>query len=191
MRKFVMIAGAAALLGGCGDDAPVKNEPAMATSLRPGQYQADWKVTSLRIVDKNPTAATNLKQDATGTTTACVGADNAIDPALFAEDGDSCTIGNPYVRNGRMQMDLTCSREGADGRGHSVLSRASGGSSPNRSSSGCVATERAFASVSAVAMRVRARGSSMRRSHLTRIPAAFFEGSFWRRRPGSRPPGAP
>ena len=116
MRKFVMIAGAAALLGGCGDDAPVKNEPAMATSLRPGQYQADWKVTSLRIVDKNPTAATNLKQDATGTTTACVSADNAIDPALFAEDGDICTIGNPYVRNGRMQMDLTCSREGADGQ---------------------------------------------------------------------------
>ena len=52
----------------------------------------------------------------TGTTTACVAADNAIDPALFAEDGDSCTIGNPYVRNGRLQMDLTCSREGADGQ---------------------------------------------------------------------------
>ena len=116
MRNLVIVAGAAMLLASCGDDAPVKNEPETATSIEPGQYQADWKVTSLRIVDKNPTAATNLKQDATGTTTACVAADNAIDPALFAEDGDSCTIGNPYVRNGRMQMDLTCSRKGVDGQ---------------------------------------------------------------------------
>ena len=46
MRKLVMIAGAAALLAGCGDDAPVKNESEAAASLQPGQYQADWKVAS-------------------------------------------------------------------------------------------------------------------------------------------------
>ena len=117
MRRFVIVAGAAALLGGCGDDAPVKNETeTAAVSLEPGQYQADWKVASLRIVDKNDTAATNLKQDATGTTTACVASDGTIDPALFAEDGDTCTVGNSYVRNGRLQMDLTCTREGASGQ---------------------------------------------------------------------------
>ena len=116
MRRLIMIAGTAALIAGCGDDAPVKNEPETAASLEPGQYQADWKVASLRIVDKNPTAATNLKPDATGTTTACVGAGGAVDPALFAEDGDNCTIGNPYIRNGRLQMDLTCSRKGQEGQ---------------------------------------------------------------------------
>ena len=114
MRKLVIAAGAAALLAGCGEEAPVKNEPEAATSLEPGQYQADWKVASLRIVDKNKTAATNLKQDATGTTTACV--TDTIDPALFAEDGDTCTVGNPYLRNGRMQMDLTCTRKGQEGQ---------------------------------------------------------------------------
>ena len=44
-----------------------------------------------------------------------------IDPALFAEDGDTCTVGNPYLRNGRMQMDLTCTRKGQVGQvRHSV-----------------------------------------------------------------------
>lgn len=115
MRKLLIAAGAAALLSGCGEEAtPVKNETEAATSLEPGQYQAQWKVASLRIVDKNKTAATNLKQDATGTTTACV--TDKIDPALFAEDGDTCTIGNPYLRNGRMQMDLTCTRKGQSGQ---------------------------------------------------------------------------
>ena len=91
----------------------MKNEPEAATALKPGQYQADWKVASLRSVDKT-TPATNLKQGATGRTTACV--TDQIDPALFAEDGDSCTIANPYVRNGRLQMDLTCTRKGQDGQ---------------------------------------------------------------------------
>jgi hypothetical protein len=116
MRNLFIAAGAAALLAGCGEEAPVANEPEVAASLEPGQYQADWKVASLRIVDKNKTAATNLNQDATGTTTACIAKDNAIDPALFAEDGDTCSIGNPYVRNGRLQMDMTCTRKGQEGQ---------------------------------------------------------------------------
>src|SRR5690349_24432749 len=100
MRRLMIVAGAAAFLAGCGDGAdPVKNEPEAASSLKPGQYEAQWKVASLRSVDKT-TPATNLKQDATGTTTACV--TSQIDPALFAEDGDSCTMADPYVRNGRM-----------------------------------------------------------------------------------------
>jgi hypothetical protein len=114
MRKLVIAAGAAALLAGCGDGAaPVKNEPEAAASIQPGQYQAQWKVASLRSVDKT-TPATNLKPDATGTTTACV--TDQIDPALFAEDGDSCTIGNPYISGGRLQMDLTCTRKGQSGQ---------------------------------------------------------------------------
>ena len=110
-----MIAAAAAVLvAGCSEEAPVKQEEAAATKLTGGQYEASWKVTQVRSVDKS-TPATNLKQDATGTTTACIGADGTIDPALFAEDGDSCTMSNAYVRNGRMSMDLTCKRKGQSG----------------------------------------------------------------------------
>ena len=111
--RIVMIAVAGVLVAGCSGEAPVQNEEETAAALTPGQYQADWKVTALRSVDKT-TPATNLKADATGTSTACVTADT-IDPALFAEDGDTCTITNPYLRNGRIGMDMSCTRKGVQG----------------------------------------------------------------------------
>ena len=42
-------------------------------------------------------------------------ADGTIDPALFAEDGDTCTGKNPYVRNGRIGLDISCTRKGTGG----------------------------------------------------------------------------
>ncbi|NUS99476.1 MAG: DUF3617 family protein [Sphingomonas sp.] len=110
----MIAAAAAALLSGCSDDAPVKQEETTASKLTAGQYQASWKVNQVRSVDKT-TPATKLKQDAAGTSTACIAADGTIDPALFAEDGDSCKTDNAYVRNGRMSMDLTCRRKGQGG----------------------------------------------------------------------------
>jgi hypothetical protein len=116
MRKLMIAASAAVLASGCSDGAPQQNNAAAEapSTLAPGQYQASWTVTQLRSVDKT-TPATNLKEKATGTSTACVGADGAIDPKLFAEDGDECKIGNSYMRNGRISMDVTCTRKGAPG----------------------------------------------------------------------------
>ena len=114
MLRIVIAASAAILVSACSEEAPVKQEEAAATALSAGQYEASWKVASLRSIDKS-TPLTNLKQDASGTTTACVAADGTVDPALFAEDGDTCTISNPYVRNGRMNLSLTCTREGSGG----------------------------------------------------------------------------
>ena len=114
MRKLIVAAAAAALVSACSEDAPVKQEETAAAVPSAGQYQASWKVTSVRSVDKS-TPATKLKQDAAGTTSGCVAADGTIDPALFAEDGDTCTVANPYVRNGRLSMDLTCKRKSQTG----------------------------------------------------------------------------
>jgi hypothetical protein len=113
LRKLIIAASAAALVSACTEEAPVKTE-GTATALSGGQYEASWKVTNLRSVDKT-TPATNLKQDASGTTLACIAADGTIDPALFAEDGDVCTAKNPYVRNGRIGLDVSCTREGSAG----------------------------------------------------------------------------
>lgn len=113
MLRLIVAAGAAVLVAGCSEEAPVKNEVA-ATSLAAGQYEASWKVAALRSVDKS-TPATNLKQDASGTTLACIAADGTIDPALFAEDGDDCTSKDPYLRNGRIGLSLTCQRKGTGG----------------------------------------------------------------------------
>ena len=116
MRNLVIAATAALFVSACGSEAPQENKAAAETPDTPtaGQYQASWTVTALRSVDKT-TPATNLKEKATGTATGCVDASGAIDPALFAEDGDECTIDNKYVRNGRISMDVKCTRKGAPG----------------------------------------------------------------------------
>ena len=114
MRKLIIVAGAAFLASACSEEAPVKLEEETAASLQGGQYEASWKVANLRSVDKT-TPATNLKQDGAGTTLACIAADGTIDPALFAEDGDTCTAKNPYVRNGRIGLDVSCTRSGSGG----------------------------------------------------------------------------
>lgn len=116
MRNLIFAATAAILVSACSEEAPVKQkEETTPTTLAAGQYQGSWKVASVQSVDKT-TPATELKQDATGPAAACVAADGTIDPALFAEGGDSCTVANPYVRNGRIGMDLTCKREGESGQ---------------------------------------------------------------------------
>jgi len=106
---------AAILVSACSSEAPPpKQQEETAASLKGGQYQGTFKVTALRSTDQT-TPATSLKQDATGTVAGCVTADGTIDAALFAEDGDTCTVANPYVRNGRIGMDLTCKRKGQTG----------------------------------------------------------------------------
>jgi len=114
LRKLIIAVGAAMLVTACSEEAPVQKKEETPASLAGGQYEASWKVASLQSVDKT-TPATNLKRDASGTTLACIAADGTIDPALFAEDGDSCRAKNPYVRNGRIGLDLTCKREGTSG----------------------------------------------------------------------------
>jgi hypothetical protein len=120
MLRTIVAAGAAILVCGCSEEKPVQ-EAETAASLAAGQYEASWKVTGLRSIDKT-TPATNLKQDATGTTTACVAADGTIDPKLFAEDGDKCTVSNPYIRNGRMNLSLTCKRGSDPGQLNQTVS---------------------------------------------------------------------
>ena len=112
MLRLFIVAGAAIVMSACSEEAPVKEQS--AASLAGGQYEASWKVTNLRSVDKT-TPATNLKQDASGTTLACIADDGTIDLALFAEDGDTCKANNPYVRNGRIGLDVSCTREGTGG----------------------------------------------------------------------------
>ncbi len=114
MNRFVIAAGAVFLVSGCGGEEPQQNQSAAAAELSPGQYEASWKITQLRSTD-NTTPATNLQQDMSGTTLACVGPKNAFDSALFAEDGDECTEDSRYARNGRINLSLTCKREGAGG----------------------------------------------------------------------------
>ncbi|WP_395623205.1 DUF3617 domain-containing protein [Sphingomonas daechungensis] len=114
MQRVLIAATAALMVSACNEQAPAQKPVEAPKVLAAGQYEGTWKVDSIRSVDRT-TPATKLKQDATGPVTGCVAADGSIDAALFAEGEDKCTIANPYVRNGRIGMELTCARKGQAG----------------------------------------------------------------------------
>jgi uncharacterized protein DUF3617 len=45
----------------------------------------------------------------------CVGAGHELQTGFFAGDGYRCSYGSYYVRNGRVNLTMICSREGLDG----------------------------------------------------------------------------
>ena len=118
MRTMIGAAAAALLLSGCGGDSDGGNTAqaaATAASLQPGEYELSTIVEEVRSTDDS-TPATELKAGAPATTArACVAADGALDAAMFAEAGDQCNVTDSYVRNGRMSVQLRCTRDGKGG----------------------------------------------------------------------------
>lgn len=115
--RISTIAGAGLLLAACGggDDAATNVAQAPPAKLTPGQYEVQATVTSFRSTD-NSTPVLAAKQGDVLTSQACVGADGAPPPELFAAKGDVCQAQNPYVRNGRMNLTLDCTRKGTPGK---------------------------------------------------------------------------
>lgn len=118
MRKVTMLLGAA-MIAGCANDAPPPPPPAPA-KLPAGEWEVTAKVTS---VEGKAAADARIKSGDTATAKACVGSDGLAPPALFAAEGDTCEAQSPYVRNGRVNMQMTCSRKGS---GSSVMADVSG-----------------------------------------------------------------
>ena len=104
------------LLAACSSEAPPADAPAKtAAALTPGEYAMTSTITAFRSTD-GATPLTKSKLGAVTETKACVAADGALDPAIFAEAGDSCTATNSYSRGGRINMQLSCTRPGAPGQ---------------------------------------------------------------------------
>lgn len=118
MKTRIGAALAAALVAGCGSDGGGGNEAAQtarAAELQPGEYELSTSVEQIRSSD-NSTPATSLQAGAPAAVTrACVTAEGAVDPAMFAEGEDQCSVTDSYVRNGRMSVQLRCTRAGKDG----------------------------------------------------------------------------
>jgi len=116
MMRMVVIGGVALLLGACGSDEPAQNTAtAVPAKLTPGQYEVQLTVTGFRSTDGN-TPVVKAKPGDVITSQGCVGADGTPAPELFAAKGDVCTPQNPYIRNGRMNLSLNCTRKGTPGR---------------------------------------------------------------------------
>jgi hypothetical protein len=120
MRIFLTVATGVSMLAiaGCANESAPAAAPETETAkaLEAGEYEVATKVEDLRSVD-HTTPLTKAKltaaADAPMVHRACVGADGLIAPAMFAEANDSCKVDNSYVRNGKINLQLTCSRSGA------------------------------------------------------------------------------
>lgn len=112
MRSIVLSMTAAGLLAACSDNAPpAKPEKVRVDALQPGEYEVTATVDALRSTDKT-TPATQSKAGASKTTRICVAADGALDPATFAEAGETCAGGDNYMGGGRMSLQYKCLRGG-------------------------------------------------------------------------------
>lgn len=111
--RVIIIAAAAALVAGCGNAPNEKAEakPA-ADALQPGEYALTWSA-----VDKNPSgdksaSAAKAVTAADFPDSACIAADGTIDPAAFGNKSDQCHTVNSYVREGTVNVQVGCAREG-------------------------------------------------------------------------------
>lgn len=115
--RILSVTAAALTVASCGTEAPTNqaNTAAVAATPTAGEYEVTTTVTAFRSTD-NQTPVVSAKQGDTGTSRACVGADGTLAPELFAASGDQCTAQNAYVRSGRINLALDCTRKGTPGK---------------------------------------------------------------------------
>lgn len=121
MIRWAILGASALAVAGCTSQAAAPEKPATAAAMKSGQWEVTAKVTALQLADK--AAAGKLKVGDTATATGCVGADGTPDPALFAATADTCTPVQSYAANGRLSVQLNCSRAGHSGQ---ILPQADG-----------------------------------------------------------------
>ena len=121
MMRWTMTMAAAAMVSACGgsDQPSGKGSEQVPAALNPGQYEIATVIEELRSTD-GTTPATKAKPSAEGdqpvTHRACIATDGTVEPVMFSEPGDECRIDNVYARNGRLTMQLACTRPQAPGQ---------------------------------------------------------------------------
>ncbi|WP_260482700.1 DUF3617 domain-containing protein [Sphingomicrobium flavum] len=120
MNTKILLIGAASLaIAACGDTegaAPVaKEEPAAkAEMLSAGLYEVSVTADAVASTD-GTTPAASMKEGDNASMQVCVGEEGAATLALYREAQDDCTAQRPYVRPGRMQVEMRCDRAGLSG----------------------------------------------------------------------------
>ena len=99
----------------CGE-APVENKagPAASPQLPAGMWELTSEVTSLAKVDTEAPRI-NTPVGTRATNSVCVRDGHQVPSAFFAGADYRCTYGNYYARNGRLNVTLTCRRDGLAG----------------------------------------------------------------------------
>ena len=102
------------LAAGCGESASEPAKAARLASLESGQWELTSEVTSLASQDDGePAIATPVGTRATESV--CVGGSGRVPTELFSGAGYDCSYDNYYLRNGRINTLLSCTRDGLQG----------------------------------------------------------------------------
>ena len=121
MKAKLMAAAVAVLVSACGgQEQPTDNgSEQVPAALNPGEYEVTTLVESLRSTD-GTAPATKAQASKPGDKPvmhrACIASDGTVEPVMFAEAGDECRIENAYARNGRLTLNLSCTRPSAPGQ---------------------------------------------------------------------------
>jgi hypothetical protein len=109
--KLIAAAAVLGMVTACESEAPKPAAPEKAKSLLPGEFEISSTVTKVESTDKT-TPATAAKVGEKSTYRGCVAADGTLEPAIFIDKGDKCTVQNSYVRGGRLSIQYQCTRPG-------------------------------------------------------------------------------
>jgi hypothetical protein len=102
------------LAAACGGGETEQNKAApKAATIAAGQWELASEITAFTVVDEGP-AQIDTPVGTRATETVCVG-DGRPPTALFSGEGYRCNYDNYYVRNGRMNVTMRCTREGLSG----------------------------------------------------------------------------
>lgn len=116
MRNLTILS--ACLLAACGGGGgeEKKAEEAVAANMEAGQWETSFEVRSIRSTDKT-TPALKAAAGEKETGSACIAAGSEASPPgeLFAGPGYKCQTQNKYNRNGRINMQLKCTKQGISG----------------------------------------------------------------------------
>lgn len=114
--RSLMIVPLCLLVAACSEGEAPKAEVAIADNLEPGLWEATSEVTAFRSTDKSTPAVQAAVGDKS-TVQACVTeADKATPPvSLFAGEGYDCKYATDYLRGGRINHSLECTRKDVTG----------------------------------------------------------------------------
>jgi hypothetical protein len=112
----ILVLASFCLVAACSGSEEKKAEGPVAALPSAGQWEVAFETTAFRSTDgKTPilTAAVGDKE----TAAACIaaGSESKPDPALFTGAGYDCSYMTSYIKEGRVNAQLKCTREGANG----------------------------------------------------------------------------
>jgi hypothetical protein len=109
MRTIILGLAAAGLLAGCSGEPAPKPEEAKAAALQPGEYEITARIDEVHSTDKTTPVTKAKAGDPPTIRRACVVA-GGIAAEAFSDAGDKCTTSDSYLRNGRLNLQLACTR---------------------------------------------------------------------------------